>query len=441
MNGRFRIRTQDGEELEPRTLEIFSELVRSGVIRPQDQIFDVLTGEWVPAEAHPMVHLLRDPLVLDPLARSLDARLVEEDRGQSVDADSEGGLPLDLVEATEPSPEEAAEAFIRQMEEERQADPAVPLDGLEMELKADGFDGPPADTTGGWKTGEGDETLVFEARAGDIPAPMVESEWWPEDRRSAQAGSAPRRGWMPWMALAGVVALVGVVSVARAGGGGADGVEGLARAEVSARPSTGLATPEMDVRRAAHEAFLRAVDGERVTSGLAEVPGVWLDGTYLAGAAEHDDVRRYWEEARAYAEDIRSREMELYRGAYLEAAESAGLSGPVRSLRLARALEDFAAEAPARADAYAGMAELADAALALHEVLVDLGDRVTYEPIRGRRVSADPVLEAAGADPEAQSLLELALDRVLRALHGADGSPVEDRSQVSAWLTEALRRI
>lgn len=440
MDGRFRIRTQDGEELEPRTLEIFSELVRSGVIRPHDQIFDALTGEWVPAEAHPMVHLLRDPLVLDPLGRSLDARLAAEAEGQSLDAETGGGLSLELVEATEPSPEEAAQAFIRRMEEERRADP-VPFDGLELALKEERVAAPPADPTGGWETGEGDETLVFESRAATLPAPMGEAEWRPEDRDSARGGGARRRVWMPWMALAGVVALVGVVSVARAGGGGADGVEGLARAEVSSRPAAGLATSELDVRRAAREAFLRAVDRERTTSGLGEVPGVWLDGSYLAAAALHDDVPQYWEEARAYAEDIRSREMELYRGAYLEAAESAGLSGPVRSLRLARALEDFAGEAPTRADAYAGMAELAEAALALHDLLVDLGGRVTYEPIRGRRVSADPVLEAAGADPEAQSLLEFALDRVLRALHGAEGSPVEDRSQVSAWLTEALRRI
>jgi len=174
---------------------------------------------------------------------------------------------------------------------------------------------------------------------------------------------------------------------------------------------------------------------------LAEVPAVWLEGRYLAGAAGFPEVRRYWEQARAYTEEVRRREVELYRAAFLSAAEGLGLSGPVRSLRMATAVEDFTATAPAREGRYAHVWELAEAALDLHDVLVELEGRVTYEPIRGQRVSADPVLEAAGKDEEAQALLEMALDRVLRALHGPDGTELGDRSQVSGWLVRGLEEV
>lgn len=199
-----------------------------------------------------------------------------------------------------------------------------------------------------------------------------------------------------------------------------------------------MTASEQDVREAAFDGFLREVDGVRGALGLGEVPAVWLEGRYLSGAVNFPEVRRFWERAEAYPQEVRSQETELYRTAFLAAAEGFGLSGPVRSLRLAKALEDFGHDREAREGTYDRMGELAAAALSLHDVLVQLDGRVTYEPIRGRKVSADPVLEAAGTDPEAQALLEMALDRVLSALHGPDGSPLGNRNQVSGWLVDGL---
>ena len=71
--------------------------------------------------------------------------------------------------------------------------------------------------------------------------------------------------------------------------------------------------------------------------------------------------------------------------------------------------------------------------------MVQLKGRISYEPIRGQRVSADPVIEAAGTDPEAQALLDGALDRLLAALHGADGTSARDRLRIPDWLVEELR--
>lgn len=420
MEARFRIRTRDGRDLEPRTLEIFSELVRSGVVRPQDMVLDALTGEWSPAGAHPMVRLFQDPLLTDPLSPGLEARLQEETAG--------AGLDLSLVADAAPSPDEAAAAFIRRMEEERLADTEEPALARELALVSVGVGGVDQEPP--------------------VPAPVPRTRSAPAAEpftvRVDRPGSMKpaRRARFGWAATASV-AVLGVVTVAWAGRVGPEPGEAppLRVAASSPAPRGPLGATEAEVRVAADRAFRDAVEGVRLELAFGEVPEVWLEGVYLADAAAFGEVRRYWERAGVFADEVRAREMELYRAAYLRALEDAGVSGPVRSLRLARALEDFAADAPARVAAYDRLTGLAEAALALDRVLVELGDRVTYQPIRQRGVSADPVLEASGADPEAQALLEVALDRVLRALHGPDGSPVMSRREVSGWLAGALGEV
>jgi len=188
------------------------------------------------------------------------------------------------------------------------------------------------------------------------------------------------------------------------------------------------------VRDAARAAFLGQVSRLRGEAGVTEVPAVWLEGRYLADAAAHPEVRTYWEQVRSFVDGVQRGEADLYRTGWLGAAEGLGLSGPVRSLRLATALEDFAGQAPAREEHYRRVRELSASALALHDLLVELGDRVTYEPLRGAGLSADPVLEAAGADPGAQTLLEEALDRVLAALRAPGGDSLRDRARLAAWM-------
>jgi hypothetical protein len=190
------------------------------------------------------------------------------------------------------------------------------------------------------------------------------------------------------------------------------------------------------IRDAARDGFLRRVEGVRDAAGPAAVPEVWLEGRYLADAAACPEVRRYWEGVRDFVDALRRSEEELYREAWLEAAAELGVSGPVRSLRLAPALGEFAAGRTVREAHYRRVGELAAAALSLHALLEELGGRVTYEPIRGGKLSADPVLEAAGADPAAQALLEEALDRVLAALKGPEGEALRDRARLAQWMVQ-----
>lgn len=449
MDARFRIRTRDGREMTPRTVEIFSDLVRSGVVRPDDLVHDAFRGDWVPAASHPMVRLFQDPLVVDPLSPSLEARLAEEARDAAVTASSgelkgvEDLSELALVDVPVPDPEMEAQAFIQRMEEERRSDPDRAL--LEEEITLES---------------SGGRALAFpEDPSPPIPSRTAEPEprfrtdiardVWAD--RTTLGGPPPAPVWRKRRHLGGRGGLVAAAMALTLLGGllalgwgpsllsGAAEEDGVARAAMAA-PSVprGLPASEEQVRESAFRGFLAQVDAVRDTQGLGEVPSEWLEGRYLSDAEAYPEVREYFRGALRYVDAVEGQERELYRAAYLAAAEEAGISGPVRSLRLATALEDFTREAPARAVHYQRMRELADAALALHDVMVTLGDRVTYEPIRGRDVSADPVLEAAGADPEAQALLEVALDRVLAAMTRSDGTGAGARDQVSSWLVQGL---
>jgi hypothetical protein len=402
MQARFRIRTAEGLELEPRTLEIFSEMVRSGVIRPQDLVFDALTAQWVEAGRHPMVRLFLDPLVTDPPARGRE-------------------IGLALVDPSGPSPEEAEAAFIRRMEEERRSDPErVPL-ALEVPVitgRSAAREPSSEDAWGAPDRGRSDPLPSLVVLAPPRRRAVRSSPWW---GALALAGAA----------VAALALLVGLISF-RASESPAATLPGAA--EATARVA---ARAEGEVRARASAGFVSQVAGLRDAAGLSEVPGAWLEGRYLADAAAHPEVRTYWEGVRTFVDAVQRGEDQLYREAWLGAAEGLGVSGPVRSLRLATALEDFAAGAPAREEHYRRVLEIATSALSLHDLLVELGDRVTYEPMRGKGLSADPVLEAAGADPAAQTLLEEALDRVLAALRGPGGdSLVGDRARLAAWMAD-----
>ncbi|MHB1194731.1 MAG: hypothetical protein ACYC6F_17025 [Longimicrobiales bacterium] len=402
MQARFRIRTAEGQELEPRTLEIFSEMVRSGVIRPQDQVFDALTAHWLEAREHPMVRLFHDPLLEEPTGG--------------------GGLELALADPSGPSAEEREAAFIQRMEHERRSDPErVPL-----ALEIPGVTAAPS-----------------------APAPAAERAWAPPEPELGRGGAGPAvvvlapprprpvRSVSRWrgLALAGAAGaalalFAGVVSL-RAPESPAATLSGGATT-----PAALAARAEGVVRDEARADFLRRVAGRSDVAGLTEVPAVWLEGRYLADAAAHPEVRSYWEGVRSFVDGVQRDEDALYREAWLGEAGGLGLSGPVRSLRLATALEDFAAQAPLREEHYRRVRELAASALSLHDLIVELGDRVTYEPMRGGGISADPVLEAAGTDPAAQLLLEEALDRVLAALRSPGGDSLRDRARLAAWMAQ-----
>jgi len=415
-------------------MEIFAELVRSGVVRPEDEIFDALMGVWMPADQHPIVALFQDPLVVHPNAGPIPGP-AGEPVGPASEATAPGapdvpaevaveGIELDLAPPQLESPEEAQKAFIEKMAEERRQEmdvPQQPSSGLSLVTAQSDVVG----RSGTFRAG-----LEPEVAATARPRPA------PPRRKTTPV----RRSPLGVTALFGVLLVAVVVSarVARpALGTGETAPEETA--EEPLREPRAVTRTEEQIREDAYRGFVDEMESLREEVVPGPVPRAWLEGAYLADPEAYPEVRPWWERYMAFADAAEAREAALYRQAYLRAAAQAGVSGPVRSLRMATALEDFAASRPRRTEHYARVRELAASALALHDLMVKLKGRISYEPIRGQRVSADPVIEAAGTDSDAQELLEDALDRLLSALHGADGKSARDRLKIPDWLVEGLR--
>ena len=235
--------------------------------------------------------------------------------------------------------------------------------------------------------------------------------------------------------LMGSAGLAGGVGLAWPGFGEWTGPEGGDLPVTAVRAVTAT---EEELRTGATQAFLMGVADLGEDLGVGLVPDVWLEGRYLADAAAFPAVATYWERYRDYVEVVRAREADLYRAAYLGRLEAGGIDGPVRSLRLAAAVADFTRDRAAREMVYARVAALADAALALHELSLAAAGRISYEPARANRVSADPVIEATGRDGEMQAALDAALDRVLVVLHGHGAAPGPGREGIATWLEVEL---
>lgn len=485
MNARFRVRLREGDEFTVETLDAFFDLVSDGTIGRRDLIHDALTGEWAPAGHLPVYWLCvdlaegggegapqsgEDPALRHgspdaspglgdggPRAEGAVATAVSPTEGAAGAAASgaEGAAaPLQLTLAPpppEPSPAEAARAFITAMEKERMEETEAPgLADLEAVAREAPVGGGPvahpvahpvpptgvqasaareAETGGSGRVPPGRRALAAqEADAGGsgrVPPGRL--------RRSPHRLSA---ALAVVLGSAGVFGGVGLAWPDLAGRTGGEGPEVGQREEPVEARDTGVA--DLDALEAGTEAgaarrMRRALMELAAIHGIADPPPAWLEGRYLAGAASYPEVQEYWQKWQEYLRDARDREEVLFAKAYLEALDEAGVFGPPRSLRLARAMSVFRAGADDRRVTYDRLEELAAAALALHTLSVTSGGRIRYEPARGGGVSADPVIEAAGVDAASQAALEEALDRVLLALYGREEGQGPGRYGIVAW--------
>lgn len=395
MRARFRIRKQDGGELTPGSLEAFTRLVRSGEIEELDLIYDILTGEWAPARAHPAYRAV------------LDGMHLEKDLGLTV-----------APPAPEPSPEDAARVFIAKMEEERRSDPDRPLKPNDLPL--------------------------VDPRAGDLsrderPLPPVVAPKTVEPKRGEVR---PRPGRHPGQTLLIVVgsSLMIATLVASLRTGDSSPATQSRQVVLSPKAVRAPSTRERDTRRLAVERMQAGARALMTEVQAGAIPPDWLDGRYLSSAAAYEDVREAWYGYESFVRELRARESRLYGVAYLAALDVEGVDGAVRSLRLARARSDFAAGRAHREEVYGRIEELSAAALSLHELLVRHSGSIRYEPAVGSRLSADPVLEAVGVDAESQLLLERALDRVLAALV-LDGQGAMDTESIPRWVAGSIDHV
>jgi hypothetical protein len=449
MKARFRVRVAGGREFTLDTLDAFARRVHAGDITPYDLVFDGLTGEWAPARSHPAYRLSVDPLVTGtdvPLSDEVD---VAEDgaSGGQADRSVQDADPAEmaLVDVDAPSPDEEKRAFIARMDEERRADPdRAPLEA-EIPLM-DPRSGMVAEIVPEPAYEDDRETGATGRPTAGEP---VGSPYRPVARRAPRFGPTPPPGHR-WSSWAGFFALlcVGLAGTATVAWSALRTSGPFPRSEPSfngaARAARPIVPMESAVRAGAYAGFLHAVDSIRTELGVGAVPDVWLQGRYLANPSAHPEVRDYWERAITFVETVHDDETRLYHGAYVASAERAGMSGSMLTLRMAGAAGDFAAGEAARDSLYAAVWNLAAAAISLHDIVVSLQGRVTYEPARGPHLSAAPVIEAVGVDQDAQTRMERALDRVLaamRPLQNGEVSSAGAKARVPTWIENGLKTL
>ncbi len=451
MKARFQIRAAGGREFTLSTLDAFVRGVHAGDISPYDLVFDALAGEWAPARSHPAYLLSVDPLVAAPeggarLEEDIDAADAADgprvDGIEAVEAEGSGQavLPspaqvptMELVELDAPSPEHEKQAFIAHMEEERRLDPdRAPLEE-EVTL---------VDPRAGMVS-----EITATRNEGVLVLPSGTATAAPRIGHRAPRASAPPRHRGSWVAFSALLCLglAGTATAAWAALRGDGSLPWESAAVVVARTAPRPIVPaEAPVRAGAYEGFMHAVDSIRQSLGIGPVPDAWLQGHYLADPSAYPQVRDYWDRMAVFVQTVRERESVLYRDSYLAAAERSGMSGPTLSLRMAGAAGDFAALQPERDSLYARVWSLATAAISLDRTLFALKGRVAYEPVRGPRVSTDPVIEAVGTDGGARIRLGAALDRVLSAMRPLQNGQVTAEGakvRVPMWLETGLRSL
>lgn len=437
MSARFRIRTPQGQELSFASEEMFADFVRSGELSEGDLVYDASTGEWSPALTHSLVLDVQSGPDEDPDVDEPEGASGPRGDAGSAEAASTGAGDIGFQLAPEQSPEEASAAFVREMEAERAA---------EFERKQD-LRGLQSDESGSGLLKDIQRTPPeppsLPSSDDDVAAPAPQREPRKRkkppqrSRRTRDAGtrrsvSGAFLGWMLALAVVGIGALLGPDLVGLAMGSG-----GAAEEDTEV---TGPVLPDTEeaLSARADARFLGAVRGRIVS--LPPIPSEWLGGRYLANASEYPRIGEVWTAYLVRIREVRAREAELYSAAYLSALDDARVSGANRTLRLASAMSRFERESAERTEHYARVEELALAATGLHDLLVEREDLITYEPAVGTRVSVDPILQAAGSDPETQELLEAALDRVLDALSARGEGPVE-AAALPGWVFDGLRDV
>jgi hypothetical protein len=165
----------------------------------------------------------------------------------------------------------------------------------------------------------------------------------------------------------------------------------------------------------------------------------WLAGAYLANAGDFPDVEEYWLGIEALVDRARDSEAQLFHEAYAGQLAAADLAGDTAEMLSERADSGFLATRPERSEAYALMDDLVNATLDLHVFLVERGDSISYEPVRGG-VSRDPVLEAVPATPELGQRMWEGVTRITDALDALGTLDRVTTDRLLAMLLERLRR-
>ncbi len=186
--------------------------------------------------------------------------------------------------------------------------------------------------------------------------------------------------------------------------------------------------------------MLAAVDSMAVALELPDAPPEdWLGGYYLSHAGEFDSVRRYWSAYRSYLRGVKAQDAVLFRRGLASALQDLEVQPHRRPDLIEAAAARFRAGRAGRDSLYDAMSAVAEAAVDLHDFLVEREAEIEYDPVRTGRISRDPVLEAYASGEDARAALEEHLDRLLDRMERVNGLKPVHTDELQAVLFDNLR--
>jgi hypothetical protein len=185
--------------------------------------------------------------------------------------------------------------------------------------------------------------------------------------------------------------------------------------------------------------MVEGVDSLRRVYDVERIPEAWLAGPYLADADAYPEIQAYWTNYERFVEAVRSQDTALFRRGFVDRLEEEDLSGPMVSIRLARALETFRESQPSRDTVYERMEDLASSSLDLHQLLVERAEDIDYDPVTEERASRQPILEAWSDDAFLRQTIWSLLDRITANLALLEYDTGAGRSDLTERLFQELK--
>ncbi len=195
-----------------------------------------------------------------------------------------------------------------------------------------------------------------------------------------------------------------------------------------------------DLGQAALAGTIAQFRADVVAIGLPKEPrDAWLGGAYLSNASQYPDIQRYWVLIDSLVDQVRHTDTKVFHEQYVKQLDSAGIKGDTARMLLARADSGFLATRAARFEAYNQMDDLTNAALDLHQFLLDHEADITYAPAAAG-VSEDPVLEAVPRTKALGDQMWAMVDRITGALNELGTLDKVTTERLTAVLFDKIRR-
>ena len=467
MTIRFRYLAADGHEVEVATAEELAQALARGELREDTLVFDADRDGWAPLRTHEVFLTAIAPALPDFPGIASD-----ESAPWSLDE-----LRLTLEEDTSaPSTEDLVAALVRQREDHSPRTPLFPAVHDLAALSASSAEEPaplvpvredvasspamdppapapdesppfehapstlrnPGQATGVSRSGRSGRYVSPRPPA---RAPRLRTD--PPTPREGPRARGPRRVLGTVGIGGGLMTATLLIGWAVAGERGSretaasPALAGPALLAAAEPPSRGLSAQLTATESEALDDMVLGMDSLRVAFEVESVPAAWLEGSYLADAGAHPEVRYFWERYRTYVEQVRAQEAELFRRHFMVQLEREGVTGSMVSIRMARALRLFDAQRPRRETVYLSMLELADASLDFHDLLAEHEQQIAYEPVSAG-FSREPVVEAVALSPELTAEMNVMLDRIFAAIEGVYGERIAPREELAGALARGL---